>query len=138
MTATTTTNLSSGWTLAARVLMAAIFLVAGVRKLMTYGATLGYFAKLGIPMGEVVLPLTIALEIGGGLLLIAGWRLQWVASALALFTLATAFTAHAFWSADPAQFTGQLNNFLKNVAMAGGFLLLIVNATGGGRKTAGA
>ena len=138
MTATTTTNLSSGWTLTARVLMAAIFLIAGVRKLMTYGATLGYFAKLGIPMGEVVLPLTIALEIGGGLLLIAGWRLQWVASALALFTLATAFTAHAFWSADPAQFAGQLNNFLKNVAMAGGFLLLIVNATGGGRKTAGA
>jgi putative oxidoreductase len=125
----------SGWTLAARVLMAAIFLVAGVRKLMTYGATLGYFAKLGIPLGDVVLPLTIALEIGGGLLLIAGWRLQWVASALALFTLATAFTAHAFWSADAAQFAGQLNNFLKNVAMAGGFLLLIVQATGGERKT---
>jgi putative oxidoreductase len=132
----TTTNTSSGWTLAARVLMAAIFLVAGVRKLMTYGATLGYFAKLGIPLGDVVLPLTIALEIGGGLLLIAGWRLQWVASALALFTLATAFTAHAFWSADAAQFSGQLNNFLKNVAMAGGFLLLIVNATGGERKRA--
>jgi putative oxidoreductase len=136
MTTTTTTNPSPGWTLAARVLMAAIFLVAGVRKLMTYGATLGYFAKLGIPLGDVVLPLTIALEIGGGLLLIAGWRLQWVASALALFTLATAFTAHAFWSADAAQFAGQLNNFLKNVAMAGGFLLLIVQATGGERKTA--
>ena len=59
-----------------------------------------------------------------------------MASALALFTLATAFTAHAFWSADAAQFAGQLNNFLKNVAMAGGFLLLIVDATGGERKRA--
>ncbi len=78
-----TTTSFRGWTLAARVLMAAIFLVAGVRKFMTYGATLGYFAKLGIPLGDVVLPLTIALEIGGGLL-IAGWRLQWVASVLAL------------------------------------------------------
>lgn len=114
--------------LAARVLMAAIFLIAGVRKLMTYGATLGYFAKLGIPLPDVVLPLTIALEIGGGLLLVAGWRVKWVAGALALFTIATAFAAHAFWSADAAQFNAQLNNFLKNVAMVGGFLVLIVQA----------
>lgn len=128
-----TTTSSRGWTLAARVLMAVIFLVAGVRKLMTYGATLGYFAKLGIPLAEVVLPLTIALEIGGGLLLITGWRVQWVAGVLALFTLATAFTAHAFWSADAAQFAGQLNNFLKNVAMVGGFVMVVVHA-----RTAGA
>ncbi|SOD24323.1 putative oxidoreductase [Variovorax sp. YR752] len=129
----TTNEPFRGWTLAARVLMAVIFLVAGVRKLMTYGATLGYFAKLGIPLADVVLPLTIALEIGGGLLLIAGWRVQWVAGALALFTLATAFAAHAFWAADAAQFNAQLNNFLKNVAMAGGFLLLIVQSSAGER-----
>lgn len=129
-----TTNESRGWTIAARALMAVIFVVAGVRKLMTYGATLGYFAKLGIPLPEVVLPLTIALEVGGGLLLVAGWRVRWVASALAIFTLATAFTAHAFWSADAAQFAGQLNNFLKNVAMVGGFLLLIAHAATSERK----
>ncbi|MDQ0085300.1 putative oxidoreductase [Variovorax boronicumulans] len=132
----TTNEPFRGWIVAARVLMAVIFLVAGVRKLMTYGATLGYFAKLGIPLADVVLPLTIALEIGGGLLLIAGWRVQWVAGALALFTLATAFAAHAFWAADAAQFNAQLNNFLKNVAMAGGFLLLIVQA-GAGERAAG-
>jgi len=132
----TTNEPFRGWTVAARVLMAVIFLVAGVRKLMTYGATLGYFAKLGIPLADVVLPLTIALEIGGGLLLIVGWRVQWVADALALLTLATAFAAHAFWAADAAQFNAQLNNFLKNVAMAGGFLLLIVQS-GAGERTAG-
>lgn len=131
---TTTNDSSRGWILAARVLMAAIFLVAGVRKLLTYGATLGYFAKLGIPLPDVVLPLTIALEVGGGLLLIAGWRVQWVAGALALFTLATGFVAHAFWAADAAQFNGQLNNFLKNVAMAGGFLVLIAHASAAGGK----
>ncbi|MDM0007054.1 DoxX family protein [Variovorax sp. J22G73] len=131
----TTNEQNSRWVLAARVLMAVIFLVAGVRKLMTYGATLGYFAKLGIPMAEVVLPLTIALEVGGGLLLVAGWRVQWVAGALAVFTLATAFTAHAFWAADAAQFAGQLNNFLKNVAMVGGFVLLIAQAGSGGRES---
>jgi len=136
MTTTTTTNddTGRGLVLAARVLMAAIFLVAGVRKLLTYGATLGYFGKLGIPLADVVLPLTIALEVGGGLLLIAGWRVQWVAGALALFTLATGFVAHAFWAADAAQFNGQLNNFLKNVAMTGGFLVLIAHASAAGRK----
>lgn len=134
----TTNEQNSRWVLAARVLMAVIFLVAGVRKLMTYGATLGYFAKLGIPMAEVVLPLTIALEVGGGLLLVAGWRVQWVAGALALFTLATAFTAHAFWSADAAQYAGQLNNFLKNVAMVGGFLMLIAQASAGSDRAASA
>lgn len=134
----TTNDSSRGWTLAARVLMAVIFLVAGVRKLMTYGATLGYFAKLGIPLADVVLPLTIALEVGGGLLLVTGWRVQWVAAALALFTLATAFTAHAFWAADAAQFSGQLNNFLKNVAMVGGFLMLIVHAPAGQRRAGAA
>jgi putative oxidoreductase len=130
----TTNESRHGWVVAARVLMAVIFLVAGVRKLMAYGATLGYFAKLGIPLPDVVLPLTIALEVGGGLLLVAGWRVQWVAGALALFTLATAFAAHAFWAADAAQFTGQLNNFLKNVAMVGGFLMLMAHAATGERK----
>lgn len=140
MTTTTTTNddTGRGLVLAARVLMAAIFLVAGVRKLLTYGATLGYFGKLGIPLADVVLPLTIALEVGGGLLLIAGWRVQWVAGALALFTLATGFVAHAFWAADAAQFNGQLNNFLKNVAMVGGFLLLIAHASTTQRKAGSA
>ncbi|WP_432727685.1 DoxX family protein [Variovorax sp. W6] len=131
---TRTNDSGRGLVLIGRVLMAVIFLVAGVRKLLTYGATLGYFAKLGIPLLDVVLPLTIALEVGGGLLLIAGWRLQWVAGALALFTLATGFVAHAFWAADAAQFNGQLNNFLKNVAMAGGFLVLIAHASAAGRK----
>ena len=64
--------------------------------------------------------------------------MQWVAGALAVFTLASAFTAHAFWSADAAQFAGQLNNFLKNVAMAGGFLVLIAHAGSSERKAGSA
>ncbi len=108
----------------ARLMMALIFLVAGVRKLLAWGATAGYFAKLGIPMPEVVLPLVVALEIGGAIALIFGWQLRLVCGLLGAFTLASAFLGHAFWSADAAQYAAQLNNFLKNVAMAGGFLLL--------------
>ena len=107
-----------------RALMALIFLVAGVRKALTYSATAAYFAKLGIPAADIVLPLTILLEIGGAVALAVGWRLPLVAGALGIFTMAAAFVAHGFWAVDPAQFQPQLNNFLKNVAMAGGFLIL--------------
>ena len=114
----------------ARFMMALIFLVAGVRKLMAWGATAGYFGKLGIPMPELVLPLVVALEIGGAIALILGWRLRLVCGLLGAFTLASGFLGHAFWSAEPAQYAAQLNNFLKNVAMAGGFLMLACLATG--------
>jgi putative oxidoreductase len=120
----------------ARALMAAIFIVSGLRKLFSWSFTLGYFQKLGVPVAEVVLPLAIALEIGGGLLLLAGWRLRPVSLALAAFTLAAGFIGHAFWAVDAAQFTPQLNNFMKNVAMAGGFLLLYVLAGQTGRGEA--
>jgi putative oxidoreductase len=112
----------------ARTLMALLFLIAGMRKVLGYTAMLGYFGSIGIPMPEVVLPLTILLEVGGGIALIVGWRLQWVGAVLAVFTLATAILAHAFWNSSDAQYSGQLNNFLKNVAIFGGFLLLILQA----------
>ncbi len=106
----------------ARVLLASLFLVAGVRKLLGWGATVAYFGKLGLVMPELILPLVVTLELGGAILLVVGWRLPVVSIALAAFSIAAAFAAHAFWSVEPAQFTGQLNNFLKNVAIAGGLL----------------
>ena len=106
-------------------LMAALFLISGIRKLLTWSATVGYFAKLGLPMAEAIVPAVILLEIGGSLALIFGWRMREIAAILAIYTLMTAFVAHRFWDADPGQFNPQLNNFFKNIAMVGGFLLLI-------------
>jgi putative oxidoreductase len=108
----------------ARVLMALLFLVAGLRKLMGFSATALYFAKLGLPVPEVAAALVIVLELGGAILLISGWRLKIVASALAIFTLGAALLAHRFWQADPAQLSNQLNHFLKNIAIVGGFLMV--------------
>ena len=111
-------------------LMAALFLISGVRKMLTWSATTGYFATLGLPMAEVIAPLVILLEVGGSLALIFGWRMREVALILAIYTLMTALVAHRFWDADPAQFNPQLNNFFKNIAMVGGFLLLIEPRSG--------
>lgn len=118
----------------AKALIGLIFLVAGIRKLMYFAATAGYFAKLGIPMPEIVLGLTIALEIVGAILLVIGWQTRLVAIVLGVFTLAAAILGHAFWAADAANYQNQLNHFLKNIAMVGGFLLLAIEAGSPARK----
>lgn len=115
-------TLSTQWV--ARALMSALFLVAGIRKLLAWKATAVYFTAIGLPFGAFIVPIIIIVEVGSGLALIMGWRLREISAFLAVYSILTALIGHRFWSADPAQFSGQLNNFLKNMAMSGGFLLL--------------
>lgn len=116
--------------LAGRLLLAAIFLVAGVDKLTAFAATSGYLAKLGFPMPDLMTVIAIALELGGGILLIAGWKIRWAAWALIVFVAVATFAAHRFWEFDASQYRNQLNHFLKNLALVGG--LLFVAAFGPG------
>jgi len=107
-----------------RALMSALFLVAGIRKLIAWNGTVAYFGSSGLPLAELVVPLVVLLEIGGAVALIAGWRLRELSIVLAFYSVATALIAHRFWNVEPTQFNGQLNNFFKNFAIAGGFFLL--------------
>ena len=113
----------------ARGLIALLFLVAGVRKVLAFAMTVGYFGKLGIPLPEVVAVGTICIEIGGAILLTIGYRATIVAGVLAAFTLGSGLIAHQFWTVtDPQAYAGQLNNFLKNIAIVGGLLMVIVDS----------
>jgi len=85
----------------------------------------GWMASAGLPAASVLLVPTIALEIGGGLMLITGWKVRYAAAVVALFLIPTTLIFHAFWSADAASFQAQLTNFLKNVAIFGGLLMVI-------------
>jgi putative oxidoreductase len=116
--------------LAGRILLSVLFLTTGYRKLMAVAATAGYFGKLGFPMPEVMAWVAIAIELGGAILLIVGWKTRWAAWLLALFTLIAAFAAHRFWEFDAAQYANQMNHFLKNLAIVGA--LIFVAATGPG------
>ena len=116
--------------LAGRILLALLFLVAGYRKLMAVAGSAGYFAKLGFPMPEVMVWVAIAIELGGAILLIVGWKTRWVAWLLALFTVIAAFAAHRFWEVDAAQYANQMNHFLKNIAIVGGFIILAATGPG--------
>lgn len=108
---------------AGRVLIAAIFVTAGLGKITGYEGTQAYMGSMGVP--GVLLPLVILLEVGGGLAIIAGWKTRIVAFALAGFSILSGLLFH-FNPADQMQFT----MFLKNVAIAGGFLFLVANGPG--------
>jgi putative oxidoreductase len=107
-----------------RILLAAIFLVAGIRKLMTVAATAAYFTKLGFPAPEVMAWAAIVIEIGGAVLLITGWHARRAAWLLILFVAVATAMAHRFWEFDAAQYNNQLNHFLKNAAIIGGLFYL--------------
>ena len=114
-----------------RVCLAAVFVLFGIRKLMAVAGTTGYFTKLGLPLPEILVWLVILVEIGGGILLIVGWRTRLVAWILAGFVVLATAAAHRYWEFDAAQYVPQLTNFMKNLAIVGG--LLMVAAVGGGR-----
>src|SRR4051812_13606233 len=88
--------------LVARILLAQLFIVSGFGKLKAFTATVAFMANLGVPAPQVMLVLTIALELGGGILLVLGWRARWLAVAFFGFTFITAVLVHAFWNAEPA------------------------------------
>ena len=93
-----------------RVLLAAMFLLAGIQKIGGYEGTQGYMEAMGVP--GALLPAVIALEIGGALAIIAGFFTRWVAAALAGFTLAAAFLFH-YQPEDQMQ----MILFLKNLSL---------------------
>ncbi|HEX5644906.1 MAG TPA: DoxX family protein [Erythrobacter sp.] len=119
-------SLSHGLALTGRLLIAVIFILAGANKLTDPAGTIGYIASVGLPLPQVAYGGAVALELIGGILLVAGYRTRLVALALAGFSLAAALLFHANLG-DQNEFI----HFFKNLALAGG--LLQVAAFGGGR-----
>ena len=109
-----------------RVLLAAIFVLSGAAKLADPAGSAGYIASVGLPAPQLALWGAIAVELLGGLALIAGYKVRLVAAALAAFSIATAILFHAQLG-DQTQFI----MFFKNIAMAGGLMQIV--AFGGGR-----
>ena len=110
--------------LAARICLAILFIVFGAGKAMAFAGTSGYLAKLGFPMPDVMTALAIAFELGGGILLVIGWKTRWVAWGMAIFVVIATLAAHRFWEADAAQIALQRMQFLKNLSILGGLLMV--------------
>ena len=104
----------------ARVLVAYIFIIAGYGKISDYAATAGYMEAMGVP--SALLPLTILVELGGGLALLLGFQTRFAAFGLAVFSLITAFIFHS--GVEDAI------NLMKNLSMAGGLFFVMLHGAG--------
>jgi len=108
-----------------RTLLGLYFLVPGLSKIAGYSGTLDLMVSKQVPLSEILLPITIFVQIGGGVLLIAGRYLRLSALVLAGLTLVINIYIHNFWSlsGDPSQ-AHETQNFIKNLAIMAGLLVL--------------
>jgi putative oxidoreductase len=118
-------NVQNTAALAGRILLAFIFVLSGFKKITGFEGTLGYMTSAGLPMANVLLVLTILVELGGGLLIMLGWQTRRVALAVFLFVLLASIVFHNP-SVDPSQMT----QLLKNLSIMGGMLYLFAFGAG--------
>lgn len=110
--------------LAGRLLLALLFLPAGIGKLTGFAGTVGYIASVGLPMPQVAAVIALVVEIAGGVALLAGFGTRLAAMALALFTLVASFFFHNYWAVPANQQFMQQLLFFKNMAVVGGLITL--------------
>jgi putative oxidoreductase len=108
-----------------RILIGLPFAMSGLSKLATYGPTTAKIAAVRLPFPSLAFAVAVAVELGGGLLLVLGYRVRPVALGLALFSLATAVSFHGDFADQ-----NQMIHFLKNVMMAGGLLQIAAFGAG--------
>jgi len=125
------TNVQNTAALVGRILLALIFIISGFGKITGYAGTAGYMASRGLPMVAVLLPLTILVELGGGLLIALGWKARWAAAVIFLFIIPVTLVFHNPVGLDAAQAQQQMINLLKNVSIMGGMLGLFAFGPGG-------
>lgn len=124
------TTLGNTLDLLGRLLIAALFLPAGLSKLSGFEGTVGYIASVGLPLPAVAATLAAAVEVLGGIALVLGYRTRFVAVVLAVFTIAASVLFHAYWAAPADQAMVQRLMFFKNIAVVGGLLVLASNTVG--------
>lgn len=108
--------------LVGRILIAVIFILSGFNKLTNIGGTAGYFGSVGLPVPIVTAWVVALLELLGGIAVLIGFQTRIAALLLAAFTIASGFIAHFNFSDQMQQIM-----FLKNLAMAGGLLVLVAH-----------
>ena len=124
------TSLSNLLVLIGRLTLAALFLPAGLSKITGFSGTVGYIESVGLPLATAGAVIAIVVEIVGGAALIAGLYTRTAAIALAVFTVLANVFFHAYWAMPAEQAFMQQLLFYKNIAVAGGLLILAAHGAG--------
>ncbi len=106
-----------------RLFISMIFIFSGFSKITGYAATAGYMESVGVP--SMLLPLVIALELLGGIAILIGFKARLISLLFVGFNIVSAIIFHQFWNDE-----SQMNPFMKNIAMAGGFLMIFAHGPG--------
>ena len=114
-----------------RALLAWLFIPAGFGKIANFAGVVGYIASQGVPLPEVCAAISIAAELGLGLLILVGWQARWAALGLAIFVAVITPIFHAYWDMPAAQAMMQKQAFNKNLGVVGGLLVLSAFGAGG-------
>jgi len=118
---------------AGRLLMSALFIESGYRKLMNVAGVAKSLAAKGLAMPDVTVWIVIAVELIGGIAVLVGYRTRWAAAVLAVWSVVTGVAVHlatASSAADAAVAANNMIHFYKNIAMAGGFLYVVAFGAG--------
>jgi len=113
-----------------RLLLGGLFVAAGIGKVTAFAGTAAFIKSKGLPAPDILAVLTILLEIGAGLAVIVGYQARLAALALAIFSVVAGVIFHNFWDMEGARVMTERALFLKNLAIAGG--LIMVTAMGPG------
>ncbi len=116
--------------LAARLLLATLFLIFGVRKVRDYSGTVAQMVQLGLPMPIVPAVVSIFMEIPVAFAIAIGVFTRPAAALMALYSLGTAFIGHRYWTVRGADYVDSLDGFYKDLSIMGGFLLLFMTGAG--------
>jgi putative oxidoreductase len=109
--------------LSGRALLGLYFLLPGASKILDYAGTAAYMEAHAVPLTALLLPLTIVIQIGGGLALVVGFRTAPVAFLLAGLTLVISLFMHDFWTLEEGTARAhEMQNFIKNLAIMAGLL----------------
>ena len=117
-------TVTDGVALIARIVMSIMFITSGIGKLVGFGPTVDHIAEKGVPLPEIAAVIAILIELGGGLAVLFGWKTRWAAIAYVLFLIVITPIFHNFWTMQGAERMANNINFMKNLTILGGFLLL--------------
>jgi putative oxidoreductase len=125
-----TNDINDELILAARLLLATLFLIFGWRKLRDYSGTVSQIVQLGGPMPKLAAAVAIFMELPVAFAVAVGAFARPSALLLVLYTLGTALIAHRYWTIKGADKIDSMDSFYKNLSIIGGLLLLYITGAG--------
>ena len=116
--------------LAARLLLATLFLIFGWRKLKDFSGTVSQMAQLGVPVPVMAATIATFMELPVAFAVAVGAFTRPLALLMFLYTLGTALIGHRYWTVKGADYVDSMDSFYKNLSIMGGFLLLYITGAG--------